>query len=465
MQNSEHKIDKVFKRKLGQFEVDPPHVVWDRIEESLGYRKRKKRMLLIWTLSGAASVVLAFLTGWFIASHSIKQIEVYTERIEAPIVTKPHAIISEPEKKVLQVHLYKPQFVKATLTEANYDQKKATNNEEESQDFLLHLLAPIKPAALFYHQPNFLLAGLTSNKLSQSDQAIIAANLLAMNKNDQEKKTNGRWSVGMQVSPVSSFDELQLVSSSNDFMAADFVSADNTAAYNTVSSNVSANYETTLSGGVKVMYEAGKKISFITGLGYNEVAQFAGNVTLSYAGQNWLLDGANLTGEEYAANNSSNISTNNVILNTNVGVANVNLPAGVALASVKNYSIALESNQNYKFEQSMGYVEVPLLMRYQLVDKKIDLHVLGGINTNILIRNNVSLANQNHQLASSSTQGLRPVVLSTSVGMGIAYNLTKRFCLNLEPTYKINLSSLNKNASYSAQPHSFGIFSGINYSF
>ena len=140
-------------------------------------------------------------------------------------------------------------------------------------------------------------------------------------------------------------------------------------------------------------------------------------------------------------------------------------PDGVALASVKTYSVTSESNQNYNFEQSAGYIEVPLLMHYQLIDKRFGLHLIGGVNTNILVRNNVSLANQNQVIAQSTTEGLRPVVFSSSVGMGLNYGLSERFSLNFEPTLKIKLNSLNTQSGYDAKPYTFGIFSGITYQF
>jgi opacity protein-like surface antigen len=55
--------------------------------------------------------------------------------------------------------------------------------------------------------------------------------------------------------------------------------------------------------------------------------------------------------------------------------------------------------------------------------------------------------------------------LSSSLGMGLEYNFSKKLSLNLEPTFRYYLNTFNEPAGTAIHPYSFGVFSGISYRF
>jgi hypothetical protein len=63
------------------------------------------------------------------------------------------------------------------------------------------------------------------------------------------------------------------------------------------------------------------------------------------------------------------------------------------------------------------------------------------------------------------TEGLSPVNFSSSLGLGFEYSLSKKFSLDLEPTFRYYLTPLGGLAGSSIHPYSFGIFSGVLYKF
>src|SRR5574344_246056 len=69
MKNSEKKIDNLFQDKFADYMVVPPVEVWDKIEASLDEKKKKRRAFFIWGMSSAASLLLAFLGGWYFSNH------------------------------------------------------------------------------------------------------------------------------------------------------------------------------------------------------------------------------------------------------------------------------------------------------------------------------------------------------------------------------------------------------------
>lgn len=457
MRNSNHIVDEAFKNKLDNYEVAPPPSVWNRVSDSMGYQRRKRRMLIIWTMSGAATLAFAFVMGWLLANRSISNEHFYAEFNMEQTKANQKVILSSPIEQIINIHFDKPQF-KQLYASADRNEQIIKSEEFVRKNVELHLMSPVEPSLLFYEGLYSGLVNLNQKGLSEHDRAIIDANLLSMNTNDDRVSHEGRWTIGMQAAPVYLFDK-------PEFNTKDYAEA--SSVFGVVQNGVSTNYSTTIAGGVELAYKAHKRLMLITGLKYNEVAQNAGDIGVSFAGHNWLNEGLDYAwSNEAPGASATETETNNVILNTQLGFANILMPSGVQLAVAERMSSnAIEVAHNYDFKQAARYIEVPFLMRYQLTEKRLGLHLLGGMSTNILVSNLVELANQNEVIATGTIEGLSPIVFSSSLGMGFDYAISKRFNFNFEPTLKINLNSLNTQSGYNVKPYTLGVFSGISYQF
>jgi hypothetical protein len=60
---------------------------------------------------------------------------------------------------------------------------------------------------------------------------------------------------------------------------------------------------------------------------------------------------------------------------------------------------------------------------------------------------------------------LNPLTLSSSLGMGMEYNISGKLSLNLEPTFRYYLNPFSVTTGSFIHPYSFGIFSGVSYKF
>lgn len=63
------------------------------------------------------------------------------------------------------------------------------------------------------------------------------------------------------------------------------------------------------------------------------------------------------------------------------------------------------------------------------------------------------------------TAGLNTFLVSSSLGMGMEYTISDKVSLNLEPTIRYYLNPFSSIRGISANPYSFGIFSGLSYRF
>jgi len=456
MQNNEQNIDQLFQSKLSGFEVTPPGEVWDRISDSMGYKRRRERALFIWSLSGAASLLFAFLMGWYLSGKTSFNDQLMADLNNYRLSQKSRVVFESTLQQNVVMNFERPKFLTYVSDLSNSDEKRNTTFPNNDEQLILRQLSSLKTAMLPRLNQFPGLENLNEGSFfTASDKAIIEANLLAKNTTS-ETENSGNWSVGVNASPVYRFNPAQATNK------------DASPSFDMVQNQVPSNYQTNISGGFSFAYETGKRLDIISGVNYAEVAQNTGEIALSFLGHNWLNDRADMnfyaespTNEIIASN-----SSNNLILNTQIGLANINLPVGASVASAKTLSsLVPDATQNYDYKQQARYIEVPLLMHYHLIEKRLGLNLIGGINSNVLVANTVRLIDQNTVVATGKIEGLRHVTWSSSLGMGMNYELTEHLNLNVEPTLKIQLNSLNSQSYFNARPYTFGLFSGVSYRF
>jgi hypothetical protein len=120
---------------------------------------------------------------------------------------------------------------------------------------------------------------------------------------------------------------------------------------------------------------------------------------------------------------------------------------------------------NNSLNQNFSYLEFPVILRYKLIDKTIGINLIGGLSYNLLVHNSVYTTLDGNIYPVGDTKGLNPLSLSSSLGMGMEYNVSSKLSLNLEPTFRYFLNPFSVTTGTFIHPYSFGIFSGVSYKF
>ncbi len=261
------------------------------------------------------------------------------------------------------------------------------------------------------------------------------ADLYALNKN--------RWAIGTQVSPMYSYRSLE---TQNESMAL----ADN---FNQSESGTMA-----YSGGVNVNYSPLKRLSLQSGVYYS---RYGMNVDNAYVFENLTADAGSNT-KFYSINNSSgtiDIENNpSVDYVTNKGDRKNHMN----FADVSETDLQVNSGE---IIQSFEYIEVPLILRYRLIDRKIGFNFLGGLSTNLLVGSNTYYHGNGDREKIGKTTDIKPFNYSSIVGLGLDYAISQHLNINLEPTFRYYLNSINQSSVIRSYPYSIGIFTGLRYNF
>jgi hypothetical protein len=122
------------------------------------------------------------------------------------------------------------------------------------------------------------------------------------------------------------------------------------------------------------------------------------------------------------------------------------------------------TNGETRLNQSITYYEVPLELKYAVINKKLGVNVIGGLSTLFLGNNEVSVSAGDFNSVLGEANNLSSVSFSTNIGLGFNYKLSKKFLFNIEPMFKYQLNPYT-DSSVDFKPYYIGVYSGLSFKF
>lgn len=111
--------------------------------------------------------------------------------------------------------------------------------------------------------------------------------------------------------------------------------------------------------------------------------------------------------------------------------------------------------------QVFRYLELPVLLRYKLIDRKVGLNVSGGVAYGLLVGNSAFTGEGSDLIRVGHTEGVNSFNLSSQLGLGMEYNITKKIIFNLEPVFRYYVTPLSDISGSLYKPYSVGFSSGF----
>jgi subtilisin family serine protease len=276
-----------------------------------------------------------------------------------------------------------------------------------------------------------------------SSEENLPEDLYAMDIPDDVKNQFSRWAVGTEVSPLYSYRNLETqneaMSLANDLNQAE----SGTLAY---------------SGGVNVNFSPLRRLSVQSGLYYS---RYGVNVDNAYVFEDATIE-ISSSSRFYSINYSSGvIETEDDMVDYVTNRGDHKYYSGIT-PNMDPMSLDFSSGE---IVQNFEYLEVPLILRYKVIDRKIGFNLLGGLSTNLLVGSNTYYHSDGDREKIGETTEIKPFNYSSIVGLGLEYSVSKHLNLSLEPTFRYYLSSINQSSIIRSYPYSIGVFTGLRYSF
>jgi len=167
--------------------------------------------------------------------------------------------------------------------------------------------------------------------------------------------------------------------------------------------------------------------------------------------------------------NAVNVSNGEVSMNSTAGViAFDNTPKGAEISGdfeARNEAFSNVLLTTGEYSQVFDLVEIPLFLRYSIIDSKVGLEVLGGLNAGLVVGNNAFIDNEFGLQNIGKTQDISSFNLYGTIGVGVNYSLGKNISVAVEPRFNYYINSINNNPSVDFRPYRIGVYTGVYYEF
>ena len=131
---------------------------------------------------------------------------------------------------------------------------------------------------------------------------------------------------------------------------------------------------------------------------------------------------------------------------------------------ISNQSIFVQSggSQTMTIYQDLSYFEIPIEIKYKLLDKKIGVNAIFGIKQLFLDKNEVYVITANgFKSKIGQTSNLLKQTFGANLGLGLDYKISKKIKINLETMFQYNIK--NTQNSQNSKPYSIGVLTGFEF--
>jgi hypothetical protein len=275
-------------------------------------------------------------------------------------------------------------------------------------------------------------------------------------KPEPEKKKSHHWILGSEFAPLYSYRSI----------ASDYLNPDALKDLNESESGIIS-----YAGGIRIAFAASKRLSVQSGIYYSRYGQEKNDVYV-YNPANVDNISGSLNQAYLAVSNSTGIITSTnpaesgydkIISNIPGNSADANFYSGFTRLSYADPNPVPGSD--ITATQYFDYLEVPVTLKYKIIDRKFDFSIHGGFITNFLVGNKITLNQNGDSQDFGKTSDITQVNYLGSVGLGFEYPLVSNFTISLEPRFRYYLNPLDNSSQINVHPYSLGFFAGISYFF
>jgi hypothetical protein len=456
------RMDELLRNRLSQYSAEPPERVWEGIRSGMAAAKSRRRIVYYRWLSAAAVLLVAIITGISLWNQPQEISPLTSEKTDLPVESPAETpeTSSAATASASQIN-ETPAIQLAVQSESQSRVFEAKTAQSGTSPSVTPVRKPVSISSMKFMRIT-RLAGeafstqldnmpariiVTAGELSNADRLIIASNMGHPKEIPSEDETS--WKVGVHLSPGYASHS----TSHSDVYAKNMTYSEDKAHAN-------------LSGGISAQYRTPGRWRMETGMYYSRTGGSSGNSIGFNSARADYATTAN-SAEKYF-NTGVSVRNGQMSMNSTAGVISFShTPSNAELISVPETNAGLSAAMLTpgEFSQVFDFVEIPLIARYQLVDARIDVEIMGGLSTNLLVGNNVYMENNNISEKVGTTRDINAINFSGTAGMGLVYALGKNISLSVEPRINYYLNSINHSGDVDFKPWRIGVFTGLNYEF
>lgn len=421
-------IDRLYQEKFKDFEASPRRDLWKDIAEKLKEEEKRKPLIPLWWSRVAG--VAAILTLVLVLGEWLRQ------PVSNPVVTNEDELFSPQQPGEIEL---------AATTEVPEEEKpeethEGTNEIREPETRFSSLIAEISSLTTsgikkYYSDEQKapeLKLGEEGTKPYQKEKKSLSQEVLEDQLKEEKligTTNGGKIEVSTHAAPIY-YGNLK----GGNFIDPRFDGNSNGG-------------EITYSYGVNVSYKLSEKLKIRSGVS---------KVTLSH-NTNDIAFHAVLNPRSLEAVNYNEDLGMKILEGSITWKGSPEPIASSIKSSINNISKGL-------LNQKIGFIEVPVEMEYALINNRFSLNLIGGASTLFLDENSITISSGRLATELGQANNLNEISFSTNIGLGLDYQVSEKFKLNLEPMFKYQINTFDASTG-TYQPYYIGVYSGFSYKF
>lgn len=476
MNQDKRNIDQLFKDGLNGVREKPPVNAWERLDRDLDKAYYNKPIVYFRWVAAVALILIAFGSGYYIATLNINK-SLQSENIKTPSPEvqfsefEQGSYIDEPDNNgivndkksqgsnyansehiskdaELESDIVLPEIIAAQNKQESINTEFIANSETRQSERILNRMTwnsldnieiahTVQSAKIVFGQNT--KKNNDANGTTYTNSGIAPINPLNEYQYDDpiKKKVDQNWAVGAQFAPVISYRDI-----SNTYGGQNNGSSNQKSDMNNMEESLLS-----YAGGVDINFNLNKRWSIQSGAYYSKIGQVNSDaLNFKQEDSDYLLF-------------SINTSTGNI------NIAFEKVPEDVRKISPPKDTLEAINVGDVKVVQNFDLFEIPLMLKYKFLHKKLSISFAGGLSPAYLLDNTTYLEVDNTKYDIGSSSNLNSVIINSSFSLGFDIALSKKFSFNLEPTFKYSLSPLNTDSQFEYHPYYFSWFTGVKYKF
>jgi hypothetical protein len=450
MKDEINNMDELFRGNLLNYEQQPPADLWNIIEKDIS-RNRKKFIVPLY-FKIAASIVLTLglgsMTWYYINSNNSRDLVIADSKTPVtPQITIASSTTDHVKIKDEIQSSYNKQNVQVNSSNLN-----TVSTSQELSPIAIAVEQPSEPEIIIIETDESLLIAeveliteeneiisyvppsppepiiIQEKEKVVADQNawIIEQNILALaDQNNQTEDNSNKWSIGGQAGPQYSYRYVD-VNSPDPYL-------------NSQNKNQNESPIFAYAGGLQIEVESGNRFSIQSGIYYSKLGHRRDDSNqpeidreVSYV---WdpIFGAMNYVGEP------EKLTGLNTPVDQQVDITSI--------------------------ERFLEFVEVPFVLSYKILDKKLAINVSSGLWADFLVGNKAFVTTSSSQTVESPNQNINNFNVSASVGLGLNYPIMHNLNFSIDPVFKYYLSPINDDPAINVYPYTFGLMSGVIYTF
>ncbi len=465
--NKKENFENIIKKKLEGYQPQPPADLWDRLEYRLENNKN-----LGWKqyVRYAAAFLLLIASAWggyeFIYKNAVHEEVAYeaehfakpesldpitlSESIRPEIHKKPARQVPEKTAPIYEDDpdlLIAEEDIEGIEKEDFYIKEKQQNDTiTEPADEPLQQIDFIEPTYADYQKIEVGEVSIHRDEPSIDDM-LASVELVGDGVFDDHAEYTSPWTLYVNASPQYAFR----INSSNP---KDLVGAKTILEQN-------ENHLITYNLGLNFKYSLNERIEMESGLSYVRMGQSIRNIRVYNDRQRRPLfgDGSLDFGHPQSVITSmGEISFNDPTLYfDDVHSDRVKMRRGYD--DPDNFELREKGD---RLNQHLGFIEIPVVLRYNLYDRQTKIQLKGGVGFNYLVTNSVVLKQDGIRNSIGKTALVRNWNVSVSGGVAFLVPVSNNINFHLEPTANMFVTSMTQGKEYNVFPFGLSLSTGIS---